>query len=182
MLVGHSFGGVVISGVADRAAERLAHLVYVDAPVLKDGQSLWDVVGPAERQYLEAQVQAAGDGWRFPHLRPVPWDVFVREDWGVTDEADVRWMAERLCPHTFRTLTEPVRLTTPAAATVARTYILCTARPAGGFRAQAVEEARRPNSGWCYREVNTRHDAMITMPRELADLLLEAAGTQGLSG
>jgi pimeloyl-ACP methyl ester carboxylesterase len=177
VLVGHSYGGMVITGVADRAADRLAHLVYLDAFVPADGQALVDLIDPAGRQGLEERVLAEGDGWRLTSRRPVPWDVFVREDYGVTDEADVRWMAGRLCPQPFKTFTEPVRSANAAAAGLACTYIRCIGDSPGGALPRGAEEARRPKSGWRYREVATRHDAMVTKPRELADLFLEVVET-----
>jgi pimeloyl-ACP methyl ester carboxylesterase len=175
VLVGHSYGGMVITGVAGRAANRLAHLVYLDAFVPADDQALVDLNGARER--LQTRVLAEGDGWRLPSLRPVPWDVFVREDYGVIDDADVTWMAGRLCPQPFMTFTEPVRSAQAAAAVLARTYILCTGDSQGGAFSWMADEARQRNSGWRYREVATRHDAMVTKPRELADLFLEVVET-----
>lgn len=171
VLVGHSYGGMVITGVADRAAERLAHLVYLDAFVPADGQSAVDLIGPEARQFVEARVRAEGDGWRLPSIAPMPWEVVVREVWGIADEADARWMVARLCPQPFKTFTEPVRATNPAAAALARTFIRCTGDPPDPTFARVAEEASRPNSGWRYREVATAHDAMITKPREVAHLL-----------
>jgi pimeloyl-ACP methyl ester carboxylesterase len=177
VLVGHSYGGMVITGVAERAAQRLAHLVYLDAFVPADGQSVVDLIGPEGRQFLEARVQAEGDGWRLPSITPVPWEVVVREMWGIADEADARWMVARLCPQPFKTFTEPVRRTNPGAAAVGRTFIRCTGDPPDPTFARPAEEARRPNSGWHYREVASPHDAMITAPREVTDLLREVVGT-----
>jgi pimeloyl-ACP methyl ester carboxylesterase len=173
VLAGHSYGGMVIAGVADRAAERLAHLVFLDAFVPMDGQAVIDLIGPEGRQFLAARVQAEGDGWRVPSIAPMPWEVIVREIWGITDEADARWMVERLGPHPFKTMTELVHCASPAAAALGRTYIRCAGDPPDPTFAQAAENARRPNSGWRYREVASPHDAMITKPREVVDLLRE---------
>ena len=63
ILVGHSYGGMVATGVADRARDRVAHLIYLDAFVPKDGQSLSDLVPEAQRQRMRDSVKA-GDGWR----------------------------------------------------------------------------------------------------------------------
>ncbi len=177
VLVGHSYGGMVIAGVADRAAERLAHLVYLDAFVPADGQALVDLIGQEGRQYLEARVRTEGDGWRLPSIAPVAWEVVLRENWAITNEADARWMVERLGPQPFKTFTEPVRCTNATAAALRRTFIRCTGDPPDRTFSGVAEEARRPNSGWRYREVATCHDAMVTKPQELADLFLEVVET-----
>src|SRR5437588_788625 len=80
------------------------------------GQALVDLIGPEGRQYLEARVRTEGDGWRLPSIAPVPWEVVVREIWAITNEADARWMVERLGPQPFKTMTEPVRCTNATAA------------------------------------------------------------------
>jgi pimeloyl-ACP methyl ester carboxylesterase len=174
VLVGHSYGGMVIAGAADRVPERLRHLVYLDAFVPEDGQAMLDLMTPDRRPGMEARVRAEGEGWRLPSLRPVPWEQFVREDYGITDEAEVRWMVERLCPHPFGTMTEPVQLKNRAGMAVPRTYIRCTKGHSPQFDGYA-EAARRPGSGWRCHELSTPHDAMITMPRELTRLLLDLA-------
>ena len=174
VLVGHSYGGMVITGVADQLPGRLAHLVYLDAFVPDDRQALVDLIPPEGRHSFEARVRAEGDGWHLPSRLPVPWEVAVREDYRVTDEADVRWMVARLGPQPFKTMTEPVRRINPAAAALPRTYVRCTQYASPAFD-RFAESARQPGSRWRCRELATSHDAMVTMPRELADLLLEVA-------
>ena len=174
ILVGHSYGGMVITGAAARAPERLAHLVYLDAFVPEDGQALTDFQPPERRQAMEDRVRAEGEGWLLPSLLPMPWDDFVRDVYGVADEDDRRWMVARLGPQPFKTFIEPVQRTNPAAALLPRTYIRCLLSPTPAFdrRAAIAQEA---GSGWRYRGLATGHDAMVTMPRELTDLLLELA-------
>ena len=70
VLVGHSYGGVVITGVADRVPERLAQLVYLDAEVPMDGQSEFDLLPPEERAVYQESARSKGQGWRI--LPPVP--------------------------------------------------------------------------------------------------------------
>jgi pimeloyl-ACP methyl ester carboxylesterase len=161
ILVGHSYGGMVITGVTERAADRLAHVVYLDAFVPQNGQALVDLVAPQFREGMQQQAQAA-DGLLPP---------FPVEQYGVFADADVRWVGAKLVPHPFKTLTTAVRLTTPAAAALPRTYIYCN-NPAMGFF-EAFAERTKAGKGWRYRELATGHDAMVTMPRELTDLLLE---------
>lgn len=162
VLVGHSYGGMVITGVADRSAERLACLVYLDAFVPNEGQSLLDLVGPEARARFEEQARTQGEGWRIP---PNP----LAPD---TPEADAAWIAPRRLPHPLRTFVQPVRLTSPAAAALPRTYVYCTFKPGGDAFAQFAARARA-EQGWRYYELATGHNLQYTATRELVDLLLE---------
>ena len=113
---------------------------------------------------MQAAAEAEGDGWRIP---PFPVQAF-----GVTADADVRWVGSKLVAQPAGTFRQPVRLAGAAAETLPRTYIYCAQTARGTFD-QFRERAR--SGGWRYRELATAHDAMVTMPRELARLLLEAA-------
>lgn len=176
ILVGHSNGGTLITAVADRVPERLAHMVYLDAFVPEDGQATIDLMPPNLRQEAEARVRAEGHGWLLPSLRPIPWDEMLRDVWRVTDEADRRWMVARLRPTPFKTFTDPVRRRNPAAEKLPRTYIRCVPHSQQGLSPlDGYAEAARKATGWRYRELATGHEAFITMPRELAELLLEVA-------
>ena len=96
VLVGHSSSGVVITGVADRAPDRIAHVVYLDAFVPEHGQAVFDLVAPDRRQMMEALVRTEGEGWFLPRFAPPAWETIVRDMWGVTATDDVRWMLDRL--------------------------------------------------------------------------------------
>src|SRR5690606_1530241 len=154
VLVGHSYGGMVATGVADRARERLARLVYLDAFLPEDGQSLADLTGGAER--LRA---TAVDGWRVPP-NPVPDD---------TPAEDREWIAARPLHHPLGTLVQPLRLTR-GPLTLPRDYILCT--KADTFARYA---ARARGQGWPVHEIASTHNPHITMPTELAELLVTIA-------
>jgi pimeloyl-ACP methyl ester carboxylesterase len=160
ILVGHSYGGVVITGVAGVAAERIGRLVYLDAFIPVHGQSLLDLLPPDRRSMFESQFV---DGWRIP---PQPLERF-----GVTDEADYAWARPKLGDQPLKTFTQPVHDPGDAAPRLPRTYIWAAAYP--GFAVFA--ERTRADPAWHYREIATGHDAMITKPREVADLLLETA-------
>ncbi|MDB5074339.1 MAG: hydrolase or acyltransferase of alpha/beta superfamily, partial [Chloroflexi bacterium] len=88
VLVGHSYGGLVIACVADRVTDRLGHLVYLDALMPRPGETLREVFSADGIAELDARAREFGDGWRVPPLSP---DIF-----GVTAEADVAWMQPRL--------------------------------------------------------------------------------------
>lgn len=162
VLLGHSYAGMVISGVADRSAARVAHLVFLDAFVPEDGQSLFDLLAPERRELYVRAAQAQGEGWRVPAPPP--------QALGITEETQAHWLAERLTPQPIRTFEQPVRLTEPAAATLPRTYVHCTIGPlAPSFALFAARLRTAP--GWRYHELATVHDAMLTMPEELVGVL-----------
>jgi pimeloyl-ACP methyl ester carboxylesterase len=163
ILVGHSYGGMVITGVSERAADRLAHLFYLDAFVPRDGQALADLVAPQFRDGLQQQAQASGG-----LLPPFP-----VSQYGIFAEAEVRWVEPKLVPHPFKTLTTLVRLTNPKALALPRSYVYCN-NPAMGFF-EAFAERTRTEKGWRYHELATGHDAMVTMAQPLAELLLALA-------
>lgn len=163
ILVGHSYGGMVIAGVADRASDRLAHLVFLDAFVPDDGQSLFDLLRPDRREVYRQGAREQGGGWRVPPPPP--------QALGVTDGEQARWLADQLTPQPIRTFEQPVRFTDPAAAALPRTYIHCTAGPlVPSFAPFAARLRAAP--GWRYHELATGHDAMLTAPDEVAEVLL----------
>jgi pimeloyl-ACP methyl ester carboxylesterase len=92
ILVGHSYGGMVITGVADRAPDRVGDLVYLDAATPANGQSLVDIAGPLMRAArAQGRVVDGVELVLFPGTEPLP-------HYGVTDPADIAWMDERLTP------------------------------------------------------------------------------------
>ena len=164
VLVGHSYAGAVISGVAARTPERLASLIYVDAYLPREGQSLFDVLSPEEQQAGQAAL-ATGTGLR----PPVPPAVL-----GITDPTMAAWVAARLTPHPFRTYAEPLPAGSPASAALPRAFIHCTAGPTTPRFAPFAQQARA--TGWTVRELATGHNAMLTAPQPLVELLLELGG------
>ena len=158
ILVGYSYSGMVITGVAELAPERISQLIYLDAFVPQDGQSMLEMLGPDVAAFIQQMAQAYGDGWRIPH-----------------DPPD----APRRTPHPLKTGQQPVSVKNPAAAVLPRTFIYCTQEkeamgPLGFPITQAAERARA-DARWRYRELDTGHSPWETAPRELADLLLELA-------
>ncbi|WP_326943669.1 alpha/beta hydrolase [Amycolatopsis sp. NBC_01307] len=161
VLVGHSYAGMVVSGAANRVPERIAHLVYLDAMVPEDGETAIDVM-PISKQLVDAAV----DGWRVPPLPELPPPLGL---FGVTDPDDVAWLRSMLSDQPVRCLTEPVRLDDPAVRAIPRTHIHCVAGRPEGITRRPVPAGER------VRELPTGHDCMITMPAELAGLLLETS-------
>lgn len=170
VLVGHSYGGLVISSAANELPDRVAELVYLDAMVPEDGETAVDVQ-PISQRLIDLAAQH-GDGWRVPPLpeQPAPFGLF-----GVTDPADVAWLREMLSDQPVRCLQQPVRLDNPAARAIPRTHIHCVgATPEGITRrpVPAIQPNGTPSQVW---ELPTGHDCMITMPVEVSELLLKLA-------
>ena len=155
VLVGHSYGGMVITGVAERAPERLARLVYLDAFVPQDGQALADLFPPEVVAWLEERARTVGDGWRIPH-----------------DPPD----ADRRTDFPLAALRQPLAVRSPEAARLPRAYIACAeSRGIPLFAHFEEAAARAQREGWVYRELPTGHVPMQTMPKDLAELLLALA-------
>ncbi len=163
VLVGFSYGGMVIPGVAARAAKRISHLVYLDAFVPRDGESMADLIGAEFTQQFQAAAKAEADGWRVPAFLPL-------ELLGITAEVDVRWVKPRLVPFPMKAITTPLRLGDSGAAAVPSTYIRCTREPLPFFPAQ-VERARA--AGWKVLEIDAMHGAPATHPKQVAELLAQ---------
>jgi pimeloyl-ACP methyl ester carboxylesterase len=169
VLVDHSYGTMVITGAADRLPGRIAHLVYLDGVMARDGKAALDFFPEGVRAAWRALVDADGDGW----LLPPPADL---TGFGVTAEEDAAWVHSKLVPQPFKTFTQPLRLTNIAGFGGPKTHIACVDAPAAGWRDAMIERVRAEH-GWRYRELATGHDAMITAPSQLADLLLETTST-----
>jgi pimeloyl-ACP methyl ester carboxylesterase len=161
-LVGHSYGGLVVTGVADRSPQRMTHVVYLDAEVPRDGESEMDLLAPADRSAYEASARLRGDGWRIPPPLPDPLPADLTPD--------LRWAMSRMVPQPLRTFTQPVHLH-GRASPHRRTYVLHTQGKEGQDLAGYVERVRR-DAGWRFREFDAGHGAHVTDPRRLADLLI----------
>ncbi|HUQ55331.1 alpha/beta hydrolase family protein [Lentzea sp.] len=158
VLVGHSYAGMVISAVANEVPERIARLVYLDAMVPVHGESALDAM-PVVRGMI-------GDDWRMPPPPP-PFGLF-----GITDPGDIAWLGTMVSDQSTRCLEEPVAMDNPALDAIPRTHIHCTVKPEDiEFRpVPAVQPNGEPAD---VRELATGHDCMITMPAELAGMLLD---------
>ena len=163
VLVGNSYGGMVATGVADRARARLRRLVYLDAFVPRDGQSLLDLLPADVRERMREAARTAGDGWRVPP-NPVPPD---------TSETDLAWLMPRRVMHPLRAFEEPIRLSGPEGA-APRAYIYCTRIAPGDVFGPFAERARR-EAGWQYLELEASHSPNVTAPEALAALLEKLA-------
>lgn len=165
VLVGHSYAGMVLSALAEEAADRLAHLVYLDAFTPRDGESALDLEPPATAAAFTELARTRGDGWRL-----VPQEAWL-DRWGLRDEADRHWVWSKLTDMPLRCFQQPVALPGDAARRLPRTFIDCSRPKNEGLRL-STERARQ--EGWPCRDLPTGHDAMVTAPQPLTDLLLAA--------
>lgn len=169
VLVGHSYAGMVITGVMEKAPDRLAQVVYLDAFLPEDGKCLTDYV-PAFVPGYEKSVRADGDGWRLPFA-----GALTLQTLGITDPADIAWMAPRMDAQPYRTFVQQVHISPGVAKKPRRVYLLSSERPhylsaVERARAQGFDVVHVPGAG---------HDVMVTQPRELADALLRLAAQPG---
>ncbi len=170
-LVGHSFGGMVVHGVADRLADRLRRLVYLDALWSRNGECVFDVM-PGIREERIRQSQAFDGGFGMPPPEPGAF--------GVADEAQKAWLEEKLTPHPLQSYQSPIRLDAPPTNGLPTTYVACTA-PVLGALARSHEAARA--AGVSMVELAAPHDSMLTHPRQTAELIMvDPAQPRGLRG
>jgi pimeloyl-ACP methyl ester carboxylesterase len=178
-LVGHSFSGMVITGVAERVPERLKQLVYLDASVPADGQNSYDadtISEEASTEWAAADI-AGGMEAGTPGYRPVYPGV---EEWlrgAIRDPAEAEWFIAKLVPHPLLTDQQPVKLGNPAAAALPRAFILCTADkdltadPQTNPYVLTVERVRSdPN--WRVIELDDNHMVNLNDPQATAEALL----------
>jgi pimeloyl-ACP methyl ester carboxylesterase len=165
VLVGHSYGGMVITGAVDHVADRVRHVVYVDAFVPVDGESLDDLAGIVRP---EGRV-GLGANWLVDPMTRAP-----LED--PRARADEEWNRSRSTQQPIGTLSEKVRLERPLEAyPFTRTYIKATGepRPAGAAAFWAAADHAQSTPGWRYAEIATDHGIPVRRPEELVDCLLE---------
>ena len=162
VLVGHSYSGMVIAGAADRAPGRLAGVVYLDAYVPENGQSLADLKGEGWLESLAKRAEGF-DGWRIPSPPAAAFDVL--------DGEDAAWADSLLTPHPVKTFSDRITLSNPEARKLPHAYIACTEQDDSFMYMRERIVAR----GWEWLEIAAGHDAMITAPEKLAEILVTLA-------
>jgi pimeloyl-ACP methyl ester carboxylesterase len=161
VLLGHSYGGMVATGVVDRAPHRIARVIYLDAFAPRDGQSLFDLVGPKAEANMRAGATREGDGWKVP-INPMPPD---------TSPEDVAWAAPRRRPQPIRTFEQKIRLASTEAPPP-RHYIYAKKNGPGDVFRQFGTRAKS-EAGWTYAEIDASHNPHITCPAVLVGVLTD---------
>lgn len=166
VLVAHSYGGVVASGAMERIADRVRRIVYLDAHLPHTGESVFDMIGPARAANHVARAEEGGEGWYIP-----PSDA----SWyGVTDPDDAAWVTSRITAQPLKTYQDPVG-STKRAWSHPGMFIECVP---SSLEPHILDRARKRHAddpAYQYRVLHATHDAMVTAPAEVTDLLLEAA-------
>ena len=157
VLLGHSYGGMVATGVADRVRDRVVRLIYLDAFVPRDGQSLFDLNEVARPSMWEAAK--AGDGWRVPP-NPTPPD---------TSPEDVAWLSTRRAGMPIKCFETRLKLHN-GEPRLPRSYIYATrTTPADTFGPFARRARNEPD--WRYHEIDASHSPNVTAPEALMVVL-----------
>jgi pimeloyl-ACP methyl ester carboxylesterase len=177
VLVGHSYSGIVVEGAADRAADRVGMVVYVDTAPMGDGVAHLDWYPPPLRDVTRSVVETAGDGWRlpFPGLEQLGRQASLA---GLGPDGQ-RLLTSRAVAQPFATYTQPLRMNhAPNANVHQRRCIVCSD---GGFSVQQIRDALASDDpgmfavyagpGWEFDEIHTGHWPMLSTPEELAAVL-----------
>jgi pimeloyl-ACP methyl ester carboxylesterase len=162
VLVGHSYGGVIVSGVADQLHDAIGSLVFLDAFVPEEGDSLAARASQPVREAIAALVQKGETT-----MKPVPAAVFR------VNENDRAWVDSKCTPHPVATLTEKITVGGGRERVAKRAYIRAKGYPSMPF--DAAQEKAKASTGWRVYEMPCGHNAMVDMPDRLTEILLEVA-------
>jgi pimeloyl-ACP methyl ester carboxylesterase len=165
VLVGHSFAGGLISLIADRNPQVIKCLVYLDAVLLENGQSAFGKLTPGIVAQRIQLAHETSQGLTIPAPAPAAF--------GVIEAADTAWLSRRLTPHPLSSYQEPIRLNHPLGNGLKKTYIACI-EPTYQPLAPTHEWVKR-QKGWQYLEFSSGHDAMVSAPDALTEVLIGCA-------
>ena len=170
VLAGHSYGGMVITGVADLLKDRIAHILYLDAALPRDGESMISYGAPRPAE----AIAAAEAGLRRLAPDGIAMAAFPPAMLGIPpgDPLHDR-VAALLTPHPLKTWLDPIRLAHGGPAGIPRTYVHCTAPALTGTQFPFIARMAAADPDWRYAEIATGHEAMLTSPEATARLLLD---------
>ena len=169
ILVGHSYGGTIMTLLADRMAQAIDALVYVDAIIPEDGVSGWDGFPEQRKADMLAGAKTLG-GQRVP-----PPDPSV---WGVTEAEDVAWLRACCSPHPLKTMHDVPQLGQAWQSVRTKHYILAGAQANPRFQAYYDSVQSQPN--WTTEVIVGSHDLMVTHPHELS-MALDRVASHSIS-
>ena len=162
VLVGHSYGGLIISGVAEQMREAIGSIVFLDAFVPESGDNVADKASQPVREAIATLVQKGDSA-----MKPVPAAVFR------VNEKDRAWVDGKCTPHPIATLTEKITVTGAHERVAMKAYIRAKGYPSIPFDGTQAKVAANP--AWRVYELPCGHDAMVDMPDRLTEILLEVA-------
>jgi pimeloyl-ACP methyl ester carboxylesterase len=172
IVVGHSYAGMIISGVAEANPTQVQRLVFLDAFIPENGQSVLDLLPSEIGDYFRDVARKHGDGWRLPGGEG------QLDLWGLKPGEARDFVRARLCDFSLRCFEEPLRLPANRKASIPATFVSGVAEeyPGKPFFEPFARKARA--SGWEVAELETGHDCHVERPGEVAKILLSAAASQ----
>jgi pimeloyl-ACP methyl ester carboxylesterase len=175
VLVGHSNGGAVVTGVADRVPERIAHVVYLDAWILRDRESIQSLWPDDVRTQAERQLAMLGETWKSPGAPVEAWVEMARtEGW---NEVIARWAGLRHTPDPVKPVRDQIKLRGGELVDkLPRTLIRCIQAP---HVRDDLLRARAGEAGWPVVELDAGDLPMLSAPQVLAEALLRIAEPYG---
>jgi pimeloyl-ACP methyl ester carboxylesterase len=167
VLCGHSYGGMVITGVADKIPEKIRALVYLDAYVPGDGESAMDHMEPHMKAQIRDDAKQSGEGYL---VSPIPAEVFK------VNQNDAAWVNQMCVQHPLVCLEQKIALTGASTEVEKHLYVLATnwgSPPVSPFIAIAGRLKQDPS--WKVLSLPCGHDVMIDLPKEIAEILIAAS-------
>lgn len=159
-LVGHSYAGAVIAGVADRIPERLHKLIFLDAMLVENGQSPISMQPDPVRKVQMENIR------KKENFEPFAVSLF-----GITNAKQVQWVEARVTPQPFGTFAQTLRLKNVYGNGLPLVYIACTDPQLPIMKEMADKVKVDKSLNWKYLEIATGHDAMLTEPAKLSEML-----------
>lgn len=161
ILVGHSYGGGIISGVCDAHKDRIAHAIYLDAVVPKSGDTM---IGGATLEEAEKRLGPFIDGYLAPPREPV--------SFGIPDSMteELAWVRRRVTPHLVGTWTQQFSFINGGSDGLPRTFIYCSDKPPLTPPQKARLQSFRDDPSWMYDELPCGHDSMVILPTETTEM------------
>lgn len=165
VLVGHSYAGMIISGVAEQAAAQIDSLVYLDAFVPEDNQSVLDLLPAPIAAHIRHNATEHGDGWRLPG------GAAELDLWGLPPGPARDFAQAHLCDFTLRCFEQPVSLPDNRKAQLPSRYVSATSNhyPAKPIFLPFADKARA--NAWRVLDVDCGHACQIERPHEVAAFL-----------
>ncbi|AMN43044.1 alpha/beta fold hydrolase [Rhodoplanes sp. Z2-YC6860] len=165
VLVGTSYAGLVISGVADRITDKIDALIYLNAALPANGKCMLDTVSAERRATVQRLADEQGDGYRIPSSLVL--------DTGIENEQARDAFLARMSPHPLPSLLQPISLTGRYTQVPRKAYVLATKKVSHHF--QEYYDWAAKQQGWTAHTIASHHYPMATMPEATAALLMEIA-------
>lgn len=161
VLVGHSYGGMVVSGVAESMEKSIASIVLLDAFLPSDRQRAIDLMPPPIGQAILKRMRSGATATQPPPATMAK-----------VNEIDLAWVDARCTPHPIKCFLQPITLTGARERIARKTYVRAVGYPSIEFDA-GMSAAR--SKGWHTVKISAGHLAMVDAPARLTELLLQAA-------